>query len=229
MKQLRQRSTATHPLKRREKRLKPQNRSSINKSDDYINIEIGLANFNRYNKDKVYKIARNVLYKSGIKGNYIGLGGFYIREIAEALGPQVKKITNCENKEKYIADLEDYYAEQCFESNKHSLYIGDIFDRIQNSEEKFSVIDLDLTWCLNKEKLAKILCGIEKAAANKCLVALWSCYGRAITEKKYDEEIRPLLLRRLRENFKIIEHKAFKYRDNVIPIKVELVALKRKK
>jgi hypothetical protein len=212
-----------------------------NKIEDTITLASQVRNWytkdistrlNRWNKAEVYKIAGNILREFSIKGSYIGLGGFYIPEIIQAFGKQIKgSVINCEKKKKYIPPLEEHteLLNKIYKHPKFFLARGNIFRTIQKSKDRYSILDLDLMMCLDEEKLNKITDAVEKAAANKCLLCLWTCYGKAIHEDEYNSFARPQLLEKLTENFKILTHKSIKYRDNVIPMKVELLALSRRK
>jgi hypothetical protein len=81
-----------------------------------------------------------------------------------------------------------------------------------------------------QEGITPIIESIENSTTKKFLLILWSCYGmKALTEKRYDEEVRDVLLREIRKKHKILQYLPFKYCDNHIPIKAEILALRRKK
>jgi len=212
----------------------PERKIDVHKIDNHVTLASQLKsktnNRSRWNKAEVYKIAGNVLRKFSVKGNYIGLSDTYISEIISTLSPQIEgQVVNCEwNKSR--AEMTKKHTELVnqLDSNSHSFFAGDIFKKIEESENTYSIIDLDLMWCLNEEKLNKIVKGVEKAATNKCCLLLWTCYGHAITQDKYNNEMRPQLIKSLRNDFKILDHKSLKYRDNVIPIKVEILILSRR-
>jgi hypothetical protein len=196
----------------------------------------------RNNKNEVYKRTSDILYKYGIKGNYVGLAAAHAPDIYEVLSPQAQgKIVNCE-KNKDSANKLIYYtglANQ-FYKDKFSLYEGDIFQYMNETDNVFSIIDLDLMEMLGSawtedivhiNKINRIVNSVQKSSSNKFLLMIWSTIGmKVITRDQYDEKVRPAILKAIGKPFRILKHVPFRYCDNSIPIRVELlVAQKRRK
>lgn len=190
----------------------------------------------RKNKSEVYKKARNVLSKFSIKGNYIGLAAAFAYEISQDLGLSPKsRVVNVEKNRNYVEQLAPFTDILSWLNNERFfLKHANIIDFLQNSSERFSIIDLDLMKCLatpntsGEQHIKPILDCLKNSTTNKFLLMLWSCYGmKALTEERYDSEVRNVLLREVRKNYKVLEYVPLKYCDNRIPIKVEILALRK--
>jgi hypothetical protein len=193
---------------------------------------------NRTNKSEVYKKVKNVLSDLCIQGDYIGLAAGYAYEIGQDLGLSFKsRIVNVEKNRSYADQLEPFTDILNWLNNgRFFLARGDVINILNDSMEKFSIIDLDLMKCLatpnttGEQNIQPIVSCLKNSTTNKFLLMLWSCYGmKALTEKRYDTEVRDTLLREIRKEYKILKYIPFKYCDNHIPIKVEILGLEKKK
>lgn len=172
-----------------------------------------------------------------ISGSYIGLAAAYADQIYESLAPQVKGlILNCEGHKDSAESLSWFtkIVNYLYQTPRFQLYTGNIFNAAHEVSEKFAVVDLDMMKCLQTNKapaqkrIEPIIQLLNNCTANKFILLLWSCYGRAITEQAYDEQVRNIVVRSLAQNWRIVTHQPFKYCDNHIPIKVELFALTKR-
>ena len=210
---------------------------SISQLLDRIRPDIQGTRRNRTNKSEVYKRASEILSKCNISGSYCGLSAAYFGEIYQTLSPNVQGLfVNCEYKKSLANQLKDYTSILSWLYNtEFKLFEGNIFDCLNKTKNKFSIVDLDLMTCMAtplfsaRQKLEPILESIENSTTQKFMLLLWSTYGmKALTEERYDTEVRDTLLKMIRMKHKILEHKNFKYCDNHIPIKVELLALSKR-
>lgn len=211
---------------------------SISQLLDQIRPNIQGTRKNRNNKAEVYKRASEICHSFNISGNIISLSAGYSAEIYQAFVPAISgKFVSCEYKKSLANQLRDYTSLISWLYNtEFRLYEGDIFDCLAKTQDKFSIVDLDLMTCLAtplfsaRQKIKPILESIENSTTQKFMLLLWSTYGmKALTEERYDTEVKDTLLRMIKRKYKILEHKNFKYCDNRIPIKVELLALRRRK
>ena len=197
----------------------------------------------RTNKAEVYKRASGIVKKCSIVGSYCGLSAAYAADIYETFYPNIKgTFSNCEKNREYYKKLLPFTKKlnRLYSNIDFRLYNDDIFWCLQNTsqlqENRFAIIDLDLMSCLatpNKtqnEIVTPIIDSLEFATRNRFLLMLWSTYGmKVLTEEKYNKQIRPFIFRGLSKKYAILKHLPFKYCDNHIPIKVELLALRRRK
>lgn len=211
---------------------------SISQLLDQIRPNIQGTRRNRTNKSEVYKRASEICHSFNISGSIISLSAGYSAEIYHAFSPAISgKFVSCEYKKSLANKLRDYTSLLSWLYNaEFKLYEGNIFDCLVRTQDRFSIVDLDLMTCLAtplfsaRQKIKPILESIEDSTAKRFLLMLWSTYGmKTLTEQRYDTEVKDTLLRMIKKKHKILEYKNFKYCDNRIPIKVELLALSQRK
>lgn len=197
---------------------------------------------NRNNKAEVYKRASGIAKKYSLFGSYIGLAAAYAANIYETFnGSITQTFSNCEKNRTYYNKLLSFTRKlnKLYKNIDFRLYNDDIVWCLQNAqqlqENKFAIVDLDLMSCLAtpnkspKEIVTPILDSLEFATKNRFLLMLWSAYGmKALTEERYDKEVRPFILKYLSKKYAILSYSPFKYCDNHIPIKVEIFALRKR-
>lgn len=205
---------------------------------DKIRPEVQGTRKNRFNKAEVYKQASEIAKSICISGSYCGLAAAYSYEIRSAFKTTINGLfVNCENNKKLANQLKDYTSILSWLYNMDfSIYQGNIFDCLASTKHKFSIVDLDLMSCLAtpnytaQQKIEPIVKSLENAVSNRFLLILWSCYGmKALTEERYDQEVRPTLIKTIREKYKILRYRNYKYCDNHIPIKVEILGLEQRR
>jgi hypothetical protein len=197
----------------------------------------------RKNKAEVYKRASVIAKKRGIVGSYIGLAAAYAPDIYETFYPNITQtFSNCEKDRGHYKKLLSFTRElkSLYNNIDFRIYNDDIFWCLQNmqllQENKFAIVDLDLMSCLATTRktasdiVIPIIDSFEQATKNRFLLMLWSAYGmKVLTEKRYDKEVRPFVLKMLSKRYAILEHSPLKYCDNCIPIKAEIFALRKRK
>jgi hypothetical protein len=190
---------------------------------------IGTRRF-RHNKQYIYEQAKLILDKHNITGEYIGLAADRMEEIYSTFNPHITRFTNCEIRNDFYSVLkqETGILNQEYENSPFCFYSGDIYERMLFNPDTYSVIDLDLMKCLRAEDIEQIFHSITWASKDKCLVMLWSSYGHAITERYYDFDVKPEIRKQCCKYFHRLDYRSFKYRDNVIPMKVEMLTLKNR-
>ena len=233
-------------LKTKEERIKKEDSFIVNGLSETLVLQkpnVKGTRKNRKNKSEVYKLAKNVLCNISLKGNYIGLGAAFIPEIYDTLSPQIEGLVlNCENDSKSAHKLRSYTKlirktyRKLNKKTDFALYEGDIFEAMKYLPHKFSIVDLDLMEYLGTtkkgykpKKVERIVKSLKVCTTNKSALILWSLYGKCNWECQYDEEFRPKLLRQIASDFKILDIYSYKYRDNYIPVKVELLVLQKRK
>jgi hypothetical protein len=106
------------------------------------------------------------------------------------------------------------------------IFNKDIVKYLLNTEDRFSIFDLDLMVFLDQNKIDNICNGINNSGLFNIVVLIASCIGRKITEEEYlsydFEKI-------LKQKYDIEIHYSKKYRDAVIPMRYELFKLRKKK
>jgi hypothetical protein len=189
----------------------------------------------RNNKTEVYRIANRLLNKHKISGKYVGLAEAYADDIFLTLKPHIQNtFVNYERDNRKIEQIIGYQTILQSLWPKVS-FVAKNADILDCSESNVSIIDLDLMECLStpkqtaNQKVSRLFSCVNKISANRSLVMIWSCYGmKVISESQYDTIVRPEILLQFASNFRILEHKIYKYCDNHIPIKVELLVISRR-
>lgn len=201
-------------------------------------------------KEQIYKLAGQLARDHQLHGNMISLAAAYGLDIMKEFHSVVSEcFINCErDKHSYLQLCEFYYKlrndlqwwkkiEDKSDLNKLVMVKADIFDILDSARQvkDIAVVDLDLMQRLDTSLVDKIYSSLAKPGLHKdrFLLAVWSTYGRSCTEDFYDSKARPYLLQKFvmerGARYNLIDYRTFKYCDNHIPLKVELLVLENRK
>jgi len=176
----------------------------------------------RIEKDKMYAELWRTTETFLEKMAYCGLVANQLDTIRNRLGPEAR-IVSCEvdetmyQKQKSLARFLNLDIE---------LKKENIFSFLENTEEKFNILDLDLmTRLTSVRQLESWIKIIVKSTQEKSVVNLTTTIGRNTTEKKYNEIIEeiPELFESL--NCKVVKHFRGKYRERMAPMRYEHLVL----
>lgn len=205
-------------------------------------------------KEQIYKLAGQLAIKHQLSGNMISLGAAYALEIYKEFSNCItNRFINVEKDKKSYLSLSRYYYDlrngNCFDSlvanlsddqkrtlDKVFLMRADIFNVLEMKRAReLAIVDLDLMQVLTPELIDKTYRSLEgsEVHTDRFLLAVWSTYGRSCTEAEYDSSARPYLIQRFvldpSTRYNLIDYETYKYCDNHIPLKVELLVLENKK
>lgn len=106
------------------------------------------------------------------------------------------------------------------------LFNEDILKYLKNTNDKFSIFDLDLMIFLNQNKIDNICKLINNTGLFDVVVLIASCIGRKISEDQYFSYDFESVFK---QKYDIETHYGEKYKDAVIPMRYELFKLRKKK
>lgn len=104
---------------------------------------------------------------------------------------------------------------------------GDILQYLRETDERFSVFDIDMMTYVNQPRFVHDLAiGIANAAADRAAICLVTCFGRKITRKGYEEIMPARLIEKLRIlGRNVIYSRSGEYVDQIIPMKFEFLVI----
>ncbi len=208
---------------------------------------------NRACKEHIYKLAGNLARDNQLSGNMVSLGAAYALEIYKEFSTVITdRFVNVEKDKTSFLRLSDYYRnllsgdnfdslvtnlseEDRVNLSKVSLVRGDIFNLLEMKRATdLAVVDLDLMQRLDRGLVDKIYRSLEGSGVtkNRFLLTVWSTYGRSCTEDEYDSMARPYLIYKFAldraSRYDLVDYRTYKYCDNHIPLKVEMLVLENK-
>ena len=161
------------------------------------------------------------LVPSGISLAYIGLPANQILCVIKKYGGRVWA---CERDPKMLRFML-FLKTKFFPDSAAHLISGDMFGFLAETEERFTVFDIDLMMYMREPIVDKLAALIHRTAGQRAVICVASCIGRKITEDEYKELMPSRLLEKL--DLKILANYSGGYCDHVAPMRYELVVVER--
>lgn len=162
------------------------------------------------------------LSSCGLPLLYVGLPANQILSVIRKYGG---KVWACERNPKMLRFMQ--FLKGKFFSESPARVIGkDIFEFLSETEERFTVFDVDLMLYMREQTIAKLAAALNRAAGQRAVVSIASCIGRKITEGEYKRLMPSQLVERL--EFRVLASYSGGYCDHVAPMRYELIAMERK-
>lgn len=190
----------------------------------------------RFCKEYIYRVMKLAhTAPFNIKGKWTGLCGDHPGEIFCEFSPYIKgTMTNCEingwsayKYREYLPVLRKAYPRSQFGVH-FNLKKDDMLDWLLQCKRDQSFIDFDTMIGMRDPLIHRILAGVNTAAANRSVLAVWHCVGRTCpTLEESNTNYRPYLKALLERNFNILKYSKCHYWEG-FPMLVDMFTLERK-
>lgn len=160
-------------------------------------------------------------FLQGIGLSYVGLPANQILSVIRKYGDSVRACERDRRMVRFMRFLKDRFFP---ESGAHVID-GDIFWYLDETEERYTVFDIDLMMYVKGSTVDQIASAVNRTAGQRAVISVASCIGRKITEAEY----RTLMPSRLIEKLKlrVLANYSGGYCDHVAPMRYELLAVER--
>lgn len=177
--------------------------------------------FTRSGKDGVYKEFETLISCFINDKHYVGLPANQLISVSR----KYDSVVACE-RNKNMYSLMSMMKDNFNLSSK--IVKKNIIDYLMETEEKFSIYDIDLMTYIDRNNIIEDLSnGICKTSFPLSVICLISCCGRKITDEKYNSLMPNKFINELeKRNINIIYKKSGKYIDQISPMRYELLVIK---
>ena len=90
--------------------------------------------------------------------------------------------------------------------------------------DQYGSIDLDFCNNFSRAFVKRMIAGLSVAAADKCVLSIWQCSGRHVTDYSVDNIIRPMMIREIEEWSRIIRYTQIDYAEPT-PMRVDIYTI----
>lgn len=107
-----------------------------------------------------------------------------------------------------------------------TIYKGNIFDYLEETDETFSLYDFDLMQHLHEDDIKRMAEAVVRTTEPLSIVSVASCIGRSRTEEEYRETMPSLLIEEINKcGGSIVRSYSDGYADRVTPMRYELLVV----